>query len=778
MIPVTVKGKHNPNDRRAKNMGNLGGALIKSRNKAKLAFKKRVNDNKADIKILNSKEKLESTTHMSDLTEFIYKAGLEERNFAGQKMSRILIEENKQTKIINIKGAPSWDLNSYPESSVTYIDNEMSEKKINVNMKFMKIPRKPDWFQKSSEIQKKDETNSFLNWRAKLAELDDKLRGSLTPYEKNLEVWRQLWFVVDRSDILVQVVDARDPEFFRCDDLVKYVQEKGIQEVKRKRILKSIMVEQKETDQAKDVKDAEKEEEAEAEPVFEEIALIDKTNVNLMKNQLNQSISTKANFLVINKADLIPEGVRKIWSEFLKTKFVDHVFFSAKEEQEKIIEFEEKQQEEEKRLLLEKNQIWEMLTDQHLKSESKQGALANNVLTDIQIETQLDEAKKESSELENKPKEIDVVAEDLINSHRVINRKELLILFRKFRNDHLELLRTLDAGLINKTNQKGSHFLKEELVIGMVGFPNVGKSSLINSICEKKKVGVDSKPGKTKNYQTIILEKGLTLCDCPGLVFPSLASSKAEMVCKGVLPISNLVGFIDPIEYLIKVCDYIQFSNYYFLPNCYENGKLWSPGPREVLQFYAASRGYTGGAGIPDENKSAKLILKDLVDGKIIHFKIPSTNIDLGGLTKKEFMEVNYKAIEGKRELIKLSDVEKTFKNIDRNDLSEISRQLKEMAGEDDIHEEQEKDEFEEMLDMMGADEMESLMEGKKVGPFKLNKTQRRTLKFAIQSGKTYEDLEQIFRGFVQKKKGNESGPGKFGVKSKGKKKRKNKHSF
>jgi large subunit GTPase 1 len=38
-------------------------------------------------------------------------------------------------------------------------------------------------------------------------------------------VWKQLWRVVERSHILVQIVDARDPLFFRCDDLESYVKE-------------------------------------------------------------------------------------------------------------------------------------------------------------------------------------------------------------------------------------------------------------------------------------------------------------------------------------------------------------------------------------------------------------------------------------------------------------------------------------------------------------------------------------------------------------------------
>lgn len=36
-----------------------------------------------------------------------------------------------------------------------------------------------------------------------------------TPYEKNLDFWRQLWRVIERSDLIVQIVDARNPLMFR-----------------------------------------------------------------------------------------------------------------------------------------------------------------------------------------------------------------------------------------------------------------------------------------------------------------------------------------------------------------------------------------------------------------------------------------------------------------------------------------------------------------------------------------------------------------------------------
>mgnify|MGYP002846834225 CR=1 FL=1 len=57
----------------------------------------------------------------------------------------------------------------------------------------------------------------------------------LTPFEKNLEVWRQLWRVLERSQLVVQIVDARNPLLFRCIDLERYVAE--LCQVKEKRSL-------------------------------------------------------------------------------------------------------------------------------------------------------------------------------------------------------------------------------------------------------------------------------------------------------------------------------------------------------------------------------------------------------------------------------------------------------------------------------------------------------------------------------------------------------------
>ena len=91
-----------------------------------------------------------------------------------------------------------------------------------------------------------------------------------------------------------------------------------------------------------------------------------------------------------------------------------------------------------------------------------------------------------------------------------------------------------------------------KLTVGLVGYPNVGKSSTINSLLGEKKVSVSATPGKTKHFQTIHLSPNLVLCDCPGLVFPQFAVQRAELVCDGVLPVDQLREYHGPVALVAK----------------------------------------------------------------------------------------------------------------------------------------------------------------------------------------------------------------------------------
>jgi large subunit GTPase 1 len=54
--------------------------------------------------------------------------------------------------------------------------------------------------------------------------------------------------------------------------------------------------------------------------------------------------------------------------------------------------------------------------------------------------------------------------------------------------------------LLKEKSKLEGKTLDDRLMVGMVGYPNVGKSSAINVLCGRKRVGVASMPGKTKHF--------------------------------------------------------------------------------------------------------------------------------------------------------------------------------------------------------------------------------------------------------------------------------------
>jgi hypothetical protein len=68
-----------------------------------------------------------------------------------------------------------------------------------------RIPRRPRWDATTTpEELELNERSSFVEWRRDLAKLQEDEDLVVTPFEKNLELWRQLWRVVERSDVLVR----------------------------------------------------------------------------------------------------------------------------------------------------------------------------------------------------------------------------------------------------------------------------------------------------------------------------------------------------------------------------------------------------------------------------------------------------------------------------------------------------------------------------------------------------------------------------------------------
>ncbi|VDQ10315.1 unnamed protein product, partial [Trichobilharzia regenti] len=74
---------------------------------------------------------------------------------------------------------------------------------------------------------------------------------------------------------------------------------------------------------------------------------------------------------------------------------------------------------------------------------------------------------------------------------------------------------------------------RPQISVGIIGYPNVGKSSIINALRNKKVCNVAPLAGETKVWQYVTLMKSIFLIDCPGVVHPD-GNTEAELVMKGV----------------------------------------------------------------------------------------------------------------------------------------------------------------------------------------------------------------------------------------------------
>ncbi|KAL2328397.1 hypothetical protein Fmac_021824 [Flemingia macrophylla] len=404
----------------------------------------------------------------------------------------------------------------------------------------LRVPRRPPWTPSMSAEELHDsETQAFLVWRRGLARLvlfnlisrflgssknallgnsfaisnvmlEENKKLVLTPFEKNLDIWRQLWRVVERSDLLVMVVDSRDPLFYRCPDLEAYARE--VDEHKR-------------------------------------------------------------TLLLVNKADLLPASIREKWAEYFRANDILFIFWSAKAATAVL---------EGKKLGL----SWEDDNMGRPNSPDTKIYGRDELLARLQSEAEeIVDRRRNSGSSDAAPSNVKSPAENA-------------------------------AGSSSSSN----------VIVGFVGYPNVGKSSTINALVGQKRTGVTSTPGKTKHFQTLIISDKLTLCDCPGLVFPSFSSSRYEMIACGVLPIDRMTEHRESVQVVADRVPRHVIEEIYKIrlakPKPYES-QYRPPLASELLRAYCASRGYVASSGLPDETRAARQILKDYIDGKLPHYEMP-----------------------------------------------------------------------------------------------------------------------------------------------------------
>lgn len=483
---------------------------------------------------------LQSVTEQSSMDDFLATAELAGTEFVAEKL--------------NIKFVPVEARAGLLTAEETTRLRKLHED----NRQLLRIPRRPHWDESTSpEVLQQTERDSFLEWRRELALLEEKQKWILTPFERNLDFWRQLWRVIERSDVVVQIVDARNPLLFRCPDLERYVKEVS---------------------------------------------------------------QDKVNMLLVNKADLLTREQRRIWAKHFQRGGLRAVFWSALAENERL-------DAEEKGMELEEQEEERTPSDPEDEGSPDVGDLSMTRREEEEEECAMEEEQRRrvqfkacvadrdewtSSEEEEEEEEGEggsvgtAHASTFHNSSRLLHKDELLAVFRSVHS--------------------GSTCKEGELTVGLVGYPNVGKSTTINTIFRNKKVSVSATPGHTKHFQTLYVEPDLCLCDCPGLVMPSFVSTKAEMICCGILPIDQMRDHVPAISLVCQTIPRAVLEGTYGIniirPREDEDPDR-PPTYEELLMAYGYMRGFMTSHGQPDQSRSARYILKDYVNGKLLYCHPP-----------------------------------------------------------------------------------------------------------------------------------------------------------
>jgi large subunit GTPase 1 len=495
---------------------------------------------------------------VNDLDDFLIQAEMANREFISEKEQVVVLDSTAQA-------AGALDM----------IDEQQNGTASNASASHfafqeLSVPRRPAWDETTTpEELDKREKESFLEWRRAIAKREEEIILNspstsvlgVTPFEKNIEIWRQLWRVMERSSCIVQIVDARNPLFYLSKDLKHYAtQELG-----------------------------------------------------------------KPMLLLINKSDYLSPLQRKAWHDYFSDPehLWEHVFFSAHQEQQRLDAAASQEEQGD-----DVDPAGNPVDDDDSSDEEEGGDKKVNV-------QQTNEGLKSIS---LQPSSTNVGVET------PLSRAELLDWLREFA----------------KTNDCAMDSKYERIPYSMVGFPNVGKSSVINVLMGNARnthgvvrVGVASQPGKTKHFQTLLLpdRSDMLLCDCPGLVFPSFVNNTADLIAAGVYPIAQMRDWRPVVELLCRRIPReilnAQYGIRIPMPTADammeaalqgNDGKIPSPTAEEFLTTFCLARSMlAASSGAPDYQRAARLIIKEYADGKLLYCHSPP-NFEESFFQKETFL--------------------------------------------------------------------------------------------------------------------------------------------
>mmetsp|Transcript_3684 Transcript_3684/g.8920 ORF Transcript_3684/g.8920 Transcript_3684/m.8920 type:complete len:659 (-) Transcript_3684:84-2060(-) len=192
---------------------------------------------------------------------------------------------------------------------------------------------------------------------------------------------------------------------------------------------------------------------------------------------------------------------------------------------------------------------------------------------------------------------------------------------------HASIQHPFGKGALIQLLRQFSHLHKDkkQICVGFIGYPNVGKSSIINTLSSKKVCNVAPVPGETKVWQYITLFKRVFLIDCPGVVYEK-GDSDTDSVLKGVVRVEKLP---DPVEHVATILERVRAD---YIRRTYHISQ-WTDHVDFLTQL-AKKSGKLLKKGEADLPTMAKKILHDWQRGKLPYFVPPPLTLQYKFRTK------------------------------------------------------------------------------------------------------------------------------------------------